>query len=1051
MDDLRSALEQALGSNYTFERELGGGGMSRTYLVTENALQRKVVVKVLAPELLAGMSVERFRREILLAAALQHPHVVPVLTAGDAGGVPWFTMPYVEGNSLRQRIERQGIPLAEAVSILRDVARALAYAHARGIVHRDIKPDNVLLSGGSATVTDFGIAKAINAARTDADPHHTLTQVGTSIGTPAYMAPEQALGDPDTDHRADIYAFGVMAYEMIAGRPPFQGNSPSKLLAAHMGEAPPHLLGMAPNTPVPLAELVMQCMEKNPDHRPQEASQVARVLDSVTTSGSGGTVPAILRDRRVPMGKALAMWALAAVLVVVTAWAARAAIGLPDWVLPGAIGVMLAGLPVLLATAYVQRETHRAFTMTPGSTSPTHGTMQTLALKASPHLSWKRAWTGGAFAVGGFAVLVIGFMVLRAFGIGPMGSLRGKGVFGTNEMLVVADFDSPASDSTLGMTVAEALRTDLAQSSSLNVLSRATLRENLGRMERSDEPLITFELAREIATREGAKAVLDGGVVQLGQGYVISARLVAVLDGRELATFRETANNEDALIGALGSLSRAVRERTGESLKDIQASRELERVTTSSLAALRKYVEGNRIASEVGDQDRGLEMLREAVAIDSTFAMAWRKIAVLLSNMGRDPQQVSDAAATAYRHRAHLTEAERLLTEAYYFINGPTPDRARAIAAYDAAIELDSLNGPALNNSALHLENIGQREAAAERYARAARLPRTFSVAFTNLLETEIELGHVGALDSILASFHERLPGSTMLPYGDWLVAWGKGDLARADSISEETYRNRATSGSTMIAAFNLSETMLLQGRLRENQEWLRRAREEVARTNPTASASFRPSLDTAFFEAGFGGGKVPALAALDRGRRRVPMDSISTRERPWGTIAALAWWVREPQLAREALRGWEQDQAAFSLEQDGDRARFQAQIAMAEQRWSDAIPLIDKAQRLFGIEPQSAEAMRGTVYDAMGQPDSARAAFERYVGMPDEEPGAVAWWRPRTLVRLGELYEASGNRAKAIQYYGEFVALWKDADPDQQPRVREMRARIARLQGESG
>jgi len=164
-DVFRARLETALAGTYTFESELGGGGMSRTYLAHEPSLDRRVVVKVLAPELLEGLSVERFKREVLMAAKLQHPHVVPVLASGDADGLPWFSMPFVAGESLRQRMLRGGIALDEAIGIMRDVARALAYAHSQGIVHRDIKPDNVLLSGGSATVTDFGIAKAISASR----------------------------------------------------------------------------------------------------------------------------------------------------------------------------------------------------------------------------------------------------------------------------------------------------------------------------------------------------------------------------------------------------------------------------------------------------------------------------------------------------------------------------------------------------------------------------------------------------------------------------------------------------------------------------------------------------------------------------------------------------------------------------------------------------------------------------------------------------------------------------------------------------------------------
>src|SRR5262245_32581866 len=641
MDELRGRLEQALAGLYAFQRELGGGGMSRTYLAVETALNRRVVVKVLAPELLAGISVERFRREVLLAAQLQHPHVVPVLTAGGAGGLPWFSMPYVDGDSLRQRLERGPLGTGEVVSILRDVARALMYAHSHGIVHRDIKPDNVLLSAGSATVTDFGIAKAITAARTDGGGRpETLTQIGTSIGTPTYMAPEQAAADPNADHRVDIYAFGVMAYELIAGQPPFQGTSPARLLGAHLSETPRDVRSVRADLPVPLADLIMACLAKDPDARPQQAGELVRVLETVTTSGSAAAPPAALQGGRIPMARALGLWALATAIVGVTAWAALDVIGLPDWVLPGSLGVMLAGLPVILITAFVQRAAYRAYAVTPqrtpGGGVPAPGTLVTLALKASPHVSWRRTMLGGWVALGAFAALVVGFMVTRAFGIGPAASLRGKGEIGAKETVVVADFRAPAGDSALGPTVAEALRTDLAQSSSLNVLTRASVREILGLMQRPSESVVPFELAREIATREGAKAVLDGEIVRLGQSYVVSARLVSALDGAELATFRETAASENELIGAIGDLSRAVRAKAGESLRTIRASSELERVTTPSLAALRKYVEGSALADEAGEGDRGLALLQEAVALDTGFAMAWRKIAVLLGNDDRN-------------------------------------------------------------------------------------------------------------------------------------------------------------------------------------------------------------------------------------------------------------------------------------------------------------------------------------------------------------------------------------------------------------------------------
>ncbi|HXY30086.1 MAG TPA: serine/threonine-protein kinase, partial [Gemmatimonadaceae bacterium] len=191
--DLRQRLQATLGSAYTLEQELGGGGMSRVYAATETALGRKVVVKLLPPDLAEGVSVERFKREIQLAAQLQQAHIVPLLAAGESGGLPYYTMPLVEGHSLRTRLAAGPLPVTEAIGIMRDVAKALAYAHEHGVVHRDIKPDNVLLSGGSAVVTDFGVAKALSASKRA--PGGTLTQIGTSLGTPAYMAPEQAAAD----------------------------------------------------------------------------------------------------------------------------------------------------------------------------------------------------------------------------------------------------------------------------------------------------------------------------------------------------------------------------------------------------------------------------------------------------------------------------------------------------------------------------------------------------------------------------------------------------------------------------------------------------------------------------------------------------------------------------------------------------------------------------------------------------------------------------------------------------------------------------------------
>jgi eukaryotic-like serine/threonine-protein kinase len=295
--ELRDQLQTTLSDAYRVERELGGGGMSRVFLAEERALDRRVVVKVLSPDLAAGVNFDRFKREILLTAQLQHPHIVPVFTTGEVDGLPYYTMPFVEGESLRVRLMRAGaMPIAAAVSILRDVARALEFAHGKGAVHRDIKPDNILLAGNTATVSDFGIAKAVLASRavTVSAP---MTDLGIVIGTPQYMAPEQAAADAWLDHRVDLYALGCVAYEVIAGEPPFAGSAAS-VIRAHIVDAPPPIVTKRADVPEALATLVDRCLQKDPNDRPASAGEILEVLDnlaSATTRGSGSMTETELR------------------------------------------------------------------------------------------------------------------------------------------------------------------------------------------------------------------------------------------------------------------------------------------------------------------------------------------------------------------------------------------------------------------------------------------------------------------------------------------------------------------------------------------------------------------------------------------------------------------------------------------------------------------------------------------------------------------------------------------------------------------------------------
>jgi len=285
--DLLDRLKAALSDRYRIERELGAGGMATVYLAEDLKHHRKVAVKVLRPELAAALGPERFLQEIDIAAQLQHPHILPLHDSGEAGGFLFYVMPYIEGPSLRDKLAKEGeLPIGDAVRILRDVVDALTEAHAHGVVHRDIKPENILLRGRHALVTDFGVAKAVS----EATGAHKLTTEGVALGTPAYMAPEQASADPHLDQRVDIYAVGAVAYELLTGRPVFMGTTPQMILSAHMTEPPQPVTKHRDTVPAALESVVMRCLEKRPADRWQIAEELLPHLEALATP-SGGVTP----------------------------------------------------------------------------------------------------------------------------------------------------------------------------------------------------------------------------------------------------------------------------------------------------------------------------------------------------------------------------------------------------------------------------------------------------------------------------------------------------------------------------------------------------------------------------------------------------------------------------------------------------------------------------------------------------------------------------------------------------------------------------------------
>ncbi|MFL5604939.1 MAG: protein kinase domain-containing protein [Gemmatimonadaceae bacterium] len=1048
--DLRGQLQQSLGDAYRLEHELGGGGMSRVFVAQELRLQRDVVVKVLSPDLALGLSAERFEREIRTVAALQQANIVPILTAGDADGLPFYTMPFVEGESLRTHLSRGPMPIADVVGIVKDVARALGYAHQRGIVHRDIKPDNVLLSGGTAVVTDFGIAKAISAARTSA-PGATLTQVGTSIGTPAYMAPEQAAGDANVDHRADIYALGAMTYELLAGHPVFSDRTAQRMLAAHLSELPRPIGEVRPDVPVTLADLVMRCLAKDPDARPQSASEVVRTLDTITSGTGAPAMPAVLLGGRGMFRKALAIYAAAFVVVAVLAKAAIVGIGLPDWVFSGSLVVMALGLPVVLWTGYVQRVTRRAVlatpTYTPGGTPTTnHGTMATMALRAAPHMSWYRTARGGMYAFGAFIAFIALFMGMRAAGIGPFASLFASGQLNARDPLLITDFRTTNVDSTLGRVVSDAVRAGLSGSSAITIVPPATIVNALARSKRAPNTRIDLAVAQDLAQREGIKAIVDGEVTGVGAGYIVSVRLVRADSGIELASFRETGDGPKGLIDAADRLARAIRSKAGESLRLVNATPPLTQATTASLEALKKFSAAAR-ANALGD-DRSVELAREAVSIDSTFASGWSALAANLSNYGGSQSAIDSALIRAYRYRDRLPAIERDGLTARYFIMGPGRDRTKGIAAYESIFQRG-------DTTPSHLVNLGEALRARREFARAEslniasiRLEDRNGTAMGNAIELQLDQGKV----KDAAAMVEQLYGVSPIYARSRQISvlYAAGDTGNARRLTDSLLHAGGVA-RRRPGLFYARNFAILDGRLHTAAELL----VEDRGTDRGGVRGTRPLGDVMVEVAVMG--PTPALAArVDSVVDQIPFRDLPMIDRPYLFAARMLARVGKPEKARAMLARYRTEMTDTSIVRVQSAGFHQAlgELALAAGKPREALDEFRRSDIAFDGAPVDECAPcvpfeLARAYDAAGVPDSAAMMFERYLSTPawfKLDPDMDPMRLPAIRERLGQLYEGMGNTAKAIENYRAFIALWRNADPELQPRVADAKRRLARL-----
>lgn len=980
-------LELALGDEYRVVRELGGGGMSRVFLATDVELGRQVVIKVLTPELAAGVNRERFRREVHLAAGLQHPMIVPLLTAGEAEGLLWYTMPFVDGESLHERIQRGVMSGRDALPILIDVARALGAAHRKGIVHRDIKPGNILLHENHAVVADFGVAKALTAAVADSSG---LTTSGLAVGTPAYMSPEQAAGDATVDARADIYALGCVAYEMLTGKPPFTDPSAARMLVAQVSQMPVPIQQVAPVKPG-LASTIMLCLEKDPEMRWPTADALADALEQQRFTAELTPLPAehVTAERRTPTR---------------------------EFIVP---------IP------------------TPVSTTKTGSNRARLL--------------GGGAAVASIVAVAAMFSSGKS---GPQPVVA----FDAPQTVIVADVENRTADSTLGDLLSEALRTELQESKIVTVMSPGATVLALQRMQKPTASRVSATLAREIAVREGVPVVVEGRIQQVGNTFLVRAALVSPSDGGEQSAVQETAANEDGLIAAIGRLARRTREKLGESSSALTALPPMERVTTTSLDALRKYTEAIRIGEGVNadhNPRHEIHLLEEAVALDSTFAMAWRRLGVKLVRVDNEYSNErilrgKTAITRAYQLRGRLSPVERGLTEAAYFTD-VEENPGRAAAAYLAILTEQPANAIALNNLASGALSAGMFERVREYGARYVAVDSTNFDAWPWIVWGAYGTGRTDEARATRVLMRKRFTSAAEVRQLDemdlqWLSVerdWPAVERSARAQMAQMA-REREPHRVERIAGL-LVTSLALRGKL--NAAWAvndsifaqRMASPDSSRRREARGAAARQR----YFDRAWYGGDTAGIGAGIRTYLTVSgVDQWQMHDRPMFNLLFdyfLAGDVRGARARFTAYRAEvirEKGIAALPPVSSPILASLEGQVLLAEGRPADALrmllPLATEAMRF----PQPELYHIGRAYLDLGQRDSARVWIARLTDSPDpRRVFSEGVFRDRSLRLLCELADTPAQRE---QWCGTLAREWKDADPLLQPIVARARARLA-------